>query len=247
MSKQQNKFGTLKVKILHNLTEAYANGDKQTVKEILKLIKENKEFKELYLFYDEVENMYIEDKEVAKMFVESVEGLLKEKIKNISKHCNDIDKKLKVENFYEVEIYKNLDILTEDDNLKNIDKKILGRKKLVEHLTTKKEIMESSNDYTTNENLLHVVLTNRFNDDFEKSLTESEKNELTQILTITNEDLKTNVTVLKEEISEKINDLMESENDEAVTQKLKAVLDETNRIPITKYNYYKLLQLKNGL
>lgn len=247
MNNQKNKFGTLKVKILNNLTEAYISGDKQTVKEILKLIKENKEFKELYLFYDEVENMYIEDKETATLYVESIEGLLKEKTRNISKYCEDLNKKLKLEDFNRVELFENLDVLTEDDNLKNIDKKILGRKKLVEFLTTKKEITESSNDYTTNENLLHVVLTNKFNDDFKESLTESEKEELSHILTITEEDLKNTITGLKSDISEKINDLMENEYDEIVIGKLKDVLLETNRTSITKYNYYKLLQLKNGL
>lgn len=247
MNNQKNKFGTLKVKILHNLTEAYANNDKQTVKEILGLIRENKEFRELYLFYDEIENMYIEDENVAKVYVESIERLLKEKIKKVSKYCKDFNKKLKVENFYDVELYENLDVITEDDDLKNIDKKILGRKKIIEHLTTKKKIMESSNDYTNNENLLRVVLTNKFNSDFEKSLTENEKKELKEILTITTEDLKNNVNMLKEEISTKINNLMETENDEAILQKLKTVLTETNRTPITKYNYYKLLQLKNGL
>jgi hypothetical protein len=247
MNNQKNKFGTLKVKILHNLTEAYTNNDKQTVKEILSLIKENKEFRELYLFYDEIENMYIEDRDTAKVYVESIEELLKEKIKKVSKYCENFNKKLKLENLYNVELYENLDIITEDDNLKNIDKKILGKKKLIQHLTTKKKLIESPNDYTNNENLLHIVLTNKFNSDFEKSLSEGEKRELKQILTITPKDLKNNVNILKEEISIKINNLMETENNETVLQKLKTVLDETNRIPITKYNYYKLLQLKNGL
>jgi len=34
-----NKFGALKVKILHNLTEAYIIGNKKEVRKILKLIK----------------------------------------------------------------------------------------------------------------------------------------------------------------------------------------------------------------
>ena len=64
------KFGVIKTKILNKLTESYANENKAEIKDILTLIKENKEFKEMYLFYEEIENKYIEDKETAKLYVE---------------------------------------------------------------------------------------------------------------------------------------------------------------------------------
>lgn len=243
----KNKFGTLKIKILHNLTEAYISGDKKVVKEILGLIKENKKFKELYLFYDEIENMYIEDKEVAKVFVEHIEILLKESTKSLSEYCKIVDEKLKLENLYEVELFQNLDLLTETNNLKNIDKKIIGKNELVEFLTTKKDLPESMKDHTVNENLLHVVLANQFNSEFENTLSEDEKKELQQILTITKESLETNINVLKEDIRTKISDLMTEESDPKIKERLGAVLVETNRMPITKYNYYKLQQLENGL
>ena len=241
------KFGTLKIKILHNLTEAYIAGNKKEVKEILKLIKENNEFKELYLFYDEIENMYIDDKEIATLYVESVEKLLKEKSKSISKHCKIIDKKLNGDNLAEVELYSYLDLLVEDDNLRNVDKKIGGKKKLVEFLMTKKDLTESQKTYTSNENLLHVVLVNNFNNEFEKTLSETDKNELKKILSVTSEDLTNNFNILKEEITTKLNNLVEDESDHDLKDKLKTALTETNRMSVTKYNYYKLQQLKNGL
>ncbi len=241
------KFGSLKIKILHNLTEAYIAGDKKDVKEMLESIKGNNEFKELYLFYEEVENMYIEDKELAKVYVESVEKLLKEKTKRVSKYCKSLDKKFKAGNLVEVELYKNLDLLTEDDSLKNVDKKMLGKQKLVEHLTTKKELMESTDEYTSNENLLHVVLTNEFNAKFEESLTEDEKKELKKILSMPNEELTYDFNVLQEEMCSKLNDLSTEEEDTDVKGKLKTALTETKQMKITKYNYYKLQQLRNGL
>lgn len=241
------KFGSLKIKILHNLTEAYIAGDKKDVKEILESIKENNEFKELYLFYEEVENMYIEDKALAKVYVENVEKLLKEKVKKVSKYCKSVDKKLKPGNLVEVELYEYLDLLIEDDDLKNIDKKMLGKQKLVEHLTTKKELTESADEYTSNENLLHVVLANEFNSKFDDSLTESEKIELKKILSIPNEELTYDFNVLQEEICSKLNDLSTEEEDTDVKGKLKSALTETKQMKITKYNYYKLQQLKNGL
>ena len=57
-----------------------------------------------------------------------------------------------------------LDILIEKDSLSNIEKKVNAKKKLVSHLTTKKEIKESKDStLILNENLLNAVLTNNFN------------------------------------------------------------------------------------
>jgi hypothetical protein len=242
-----NNFGTLKVKILHNLTEAYVSGDKKAVKEILSLIKENREFKELYLFYEEVENMYIEDKNLAESYVNNVEKLLKEKTKTVSKFSKSLDKKLIGENLVDVEVYKDLDLLAEDETLKNIDKKIVGKKRLVEHLTTKKELIESNSNFTSNENLLRIVLTTKFNTEFEKNLSEDEKKELKKILSITNEELVNDYNMLKEEVCEKLITMSLLEDDTDLKDKLSNVLTETKRMPVTKYNYYKLQQLKNGL
>lgn len=241
------KFGSLKIKILHNLTESYIAGDKKRVKDILKILKENKDFKELYLFYDEIEGMHVDDKEVAKVYVESVEKLLKEKIKKVSKYCKQIDDQLISENIEEVEVYKNLDALMEEDNLKNVNSKILSRKKLIDHLITKKELNESKNVYTNNENLLHYVLTEKFNDDFEKLLSEEEKNKLTEILSMSNDDLKKEFNTLQEEISEKINDMIPTEEDSELKLKLDTALKESKKMSVSKYNYYKLQQLRNGL
>jgi len=241
------KFGSLKIKILHNLTESYIAGDKSKVKETLNLLKENTDFKELYLFYEEIEAMYIDDKSVAKLYVESVEKLLKQKMSKVEKYCKKIDKKLTTGNLSEVEVYKNLDVLLEDDNLKNVDKKIIGRKNLVEFLTSKKEVNESTNIHTSNEHLLHFVLAERFNNDYEKMLSEEDKTKLSEILTMSQEELESGFNTLKEEVNEKLDDMILNESDDTVKNKLNAVLKEAGDRQPTKYNYYKLQQLKNGL
>ncbi len=89
-----SKFGVLKTKILKKLTESYSNQNKTEMKEILKMIKENKDFKELYLFYEEIENKYFEDRDTAKLYVEELNSILKNKSKNISDFCNKLNTKL---------------------------------------------------------------------------------------------------------------------------------------------------------
>ena len=133
------KFGVIKTKILDALTESYAKDKKSEIKTLFNVIKENKDFKEMYLFYEEIENKYINDKEIAQLYVEEVSTLLKNKIKNLSEFCNVLDSSLGKRELGENTVYSLLDQLSEEDTLNNIDKKVIAKRKLIEHLTTKKE------------------------------------------------------------------------------------------------------------
>jgi hypothetical protein len=133
-----NKFGVIKTKLLNKLTESYAKENKAEIKNILTTIKENKDFKEMYLFYEEIENKYIDDKETAKLYVEGVINILKQQMDDLTIFCTSLNKMINVEQINENEIYNSLDILIEKDSLSNIEKKVKAKKKLVEHLTTKK-------------------------------------------------------------------------------------------------------------
>ena len=89
-----NNFGKIKTKILKKLTESYSSQNKTEMKTILKTIKGNKDFTEMYLFYEEIEGKYFEDKDTAKLYVEELNSILKNKSKNISKFCNSLNEKL---------------------------------------------------------------------------------------------------------------------------------------------------------
>jgi vacuolar-type H+-ATPase subunit E/Vma4 len=243
-----NKFGVIKTKMLTKLIESYSNQDKKEVKDILTTIKENKDFKEMYLFYEEIENKFFEDKDVAKLYVEEVTSILKNQSNNISNFSKSLDKKLGDIQINENEIYTLLDTLSENDNLNNIDKKVIAKKKLVEHLTTKKEIKESQETtYTSNENLLHAVLANNFNVLYSNSLNEEQKEELKNILSIKNEDLDSKTTELKESILNQVDTILTESKDDDLMNKLNKVKDEVKTMDTSKYNYYRLVQLKNGL
>ena len=178
-----SKFGVLKTKILKKLTESYSNQNKTEMKEILKMIKENKDFKELYLFYEEIENKYFEDKETAQLYVEGMESMLKQQMTSEFKgFCQSLDEKVNVSEINENEIYTALDHLSEEDTLSNLEKKVKAKKKLVEHLTTKKDIVESvGTSITPNESLLHAVLANNFNVLYSNTMNESQKEQLKNI------------------------------------------------------------------
>jgi hypothetical protein len=243
-----NKFGTLKSKILHKLTEAYANGKKDEIKDILRSMKENKEFLSMYLFYEEIENKNIENKEHAELFVEEIIPLLRKQSSDISKFTRALDKKIGDVTADKNEIYSHLDILCENDTLKNVDKKIIAKKKLVEHLLKNKEIVEPiSSTIIENTTLLHTILTNNFNVLYSNTLNENDKKQLIEILSISDEDLKTNFGTLKEEVTEKMDKMLIEEKNDDLKQKLIMALTEAKEMNASKYNYYKLQILKSGL
>jgi len=243
-----NKFGVLKTKILKKLTESYSNKNKSEVKDILNTIKENKDFKEMYLFYEEIENKYFDDKEIAKLYVEEIQSVLKDKSDKITSFSKDLNTKLKDVEINENELYSNLDLLVQSENLSNIDKKIIAKKKLVEHLTTKKEIVKKEEtQLVENENLLYAVLANNFNVLYNNSLNESQKKELQGILSLTDEDLEVKISDLKESILGQVGNILSESKDNDLTGKLTKVKDEVNEMKSSKFNYYRLVQLKNGL
>ena len=185
-----NKIGVVKSKILKKLTESFSTNDKSEMKTIVSKIVSNKEFKEMYLFYEEIENKYFDNVDTAKLYVEELNLILKNKTKNMSKFCKELNENLKGIETETHELYSYLDQLSEDDNLSNLDKKVIAKKKLVEHLTNKKETkIEEGVDYTSNENLLYSVLANNFNALYSQNLNEEQKEELKNILSMSDVDL----------------------------------------------------------
>ena len=244
-----NNFGKIKSKLLKKLTEAYTNDNfKGNTKNLIKVVKKNKDFKEMYLFYEEIENKYIEDKEVAKLYVEQLGTLLKNKSKKLNSFCEVLNMSIYDIQVESNELYDNIDQLLEDDNLNNIDKKVIAKLKLVEHLTTKKEnVVESSKSHTVNENLLLAVLANNFNVLYTNTLSEEQKTELKTILDLNDIDLKTKTGELKESLLDKIGTLINESTDSDVVKKLSSVKDEVLKKETSKLNYYRLTELKNGL
>ena len=246
-----NKFGVIKTKMLTKLTESYSKENKKEVKDILNTIKENKAFKEMYLFYEEIENKYIEDKETAKLYVEGLNTYFGQPMGNwndLNVFCESLHSKLGGIEIETNELYESLDILSEKDSLSNIEKKVIAKNKLVNHLTTKKEIQESKGSaLVPNETLLQAVLANNFNVLYSNTLSESQKEELKTILSITHDDLIIKSNELQESIINQVSTLLNESNDTELTTKLNKVKDEVSKMTTSKYNYYRLTELKNGL
>ena len=244
-----NNFGKIKSKLLKKLTEAYEQGElKHNTKNLIKVVKKNKDFKEMYMFYEEIENKYFDDKEIARLYVEEIGNILKQKSDKVKSFCEVINMSVYDTQIDENELYDSIDQLMEEDSLKNIDKKVIAKRKLVEHLTTKKQLEEKKNEnFSVNENLLHTVLVNNFNVLYDNTLNEEQKEQLKSILSISNDELESKTTELKESIIGQVSGLLNESNDSDFINKLTKVKDEVSQMVPSKYNYYRLTELKNGL
>lgn len=244
-----NNFGKLKVKILEKLTESYKNKNKTEIKEIVNLIKKDKNFREIYLFYENFEKMYFDNKEDANSYLDKVSDLFKSKINLISELSTNLNKKIGDVKTPNNKLYESLDLLLEEDNLSNIDKKIKARKYLVEHLMTDKldVVEEEETPIIANQQLLYAVLANNFNAIYDNSLTEEEKEELKGILTIPANELETQITELKEAILAKTDKLLAEDVNSELAQKLLDVKNEVECMTPTRFSLYRLKGLKETL
>ncbi len=245
-----SKVGIIKTKLLKKLTESYGSKNKSEIKDIIKTVLENKKFKEMYLFYEEIENKYIEDKETAKLYIEGLENMINSQstISEIADFCKKLDKKLGDVSSDSNELYESLDQLFSKDTLSNIENKVIARKKLVEHLTKKKDVTIKDNEpFTVNESLLYGVLANNFNVLYSNTLNEEQKKDFKDIMSLSNDELVVKTAELKEGINNKIESLLVESNDKEMNEKLNRVKQEVNTKEISRLNYFRLVELKNGL
>ena len=245
-----SKVGIIKTKLLKKLTESYGSKNKSEIKDIIKTILENKKFKEMYFFYEEIENKYIEDKETAKLYIEGLENMINSQstINEIVDFCKKLDKKLGDVSSENNELYESLDQLFAKDTLSNIENKVIARKKLVEHLTKKKDVTIKDNEpFTVNESLLYGVLANNFNVLYSNTLNEEQKKDFKDIMSLSNDELVIKTAELKEGINNKIESLLVESNDKEMNEKLNKVKQEVNTKEISRLNYFRLVELKNGL
>jgi hypothetical protein len=244
-----SNFGEIKTKLLTKLTESYNSGNKSELKDLIKKLKSNKNLVEMHHFYEEMENMYIPNKDKAKLYVETLEPQLIDRMKSIKSDCKDFNKSLKGVVSENNEVYECLDVLSEENNIHNISKKIDIREKFVNFLTTKKSNrkVEEPTVQIENHNLLNTVLVNNFNTKFMDFLKEEQKETFIKIVSMTESELETETQKIKSEINQKIDSLLGESTDSMMNEKLNKVKEDLNESELTKYNYFKMTELKKGL
>ena len=75
----------------------------------------------------------------------------------------------------------------------------------------------------------------------------SEQKELNKILSKSDKDLKVRFEIIKEDVLEKLDTLLETESDDVTKIKLNETIEKVKSVSYNKLDYYKLNQLKLNL
>ncbi len=242
-------FGELKGKMLTKLTESYTSKNKGEIKDLVKKLQSNKNLVEMYVFYEDMENMTISNKEKAKLFVESLEPQLIDRMKSLKKEFKEFGKLLSGVVSEENSLYNDLDILSEENTIHNIAKKIDSRENLINFLVTEKKVnkVEPTTVQIENHTLLNAVLVNNFNIKYSDFLNEEQKETFNKIISMSNDELISEMTNIKNELTTKLDSILSESTDSEILKKLNSVKSEVTSSDATRFNYYKLVELKNGL
>ena len=232
-------FGLLKSKIEQKLLESYKNNTfKSEMVNFKKYVLENKNISKLYYLYDELSSKKGLSKDVVGDYInESINvyenTLSKIKTQDLFNVKNWVSN-VKTNNIYEsVDNVLNLDVL-------NIEKRVLAKKQLSESLTQK----EVKNSTKTNLPLSTMVnIANKTITNYIDGLNESEKKELSSLLSADDKVLNEEFNNMQTKVVEKLSGLKESESDNVVKVKLQETIDKVSNETYNKIGYYKLKNL----
>jgi len=242
-----NTFGTIKTKIENTAIELAKKPEfKRFIFEFKHLVLENKDLSELYYIYDDlssnkglpndIANDYINESiEYSQILLESQGNRLKDINvwinswnKNTSNNYSDID----------TAIYK-----TGIKNLENI----LESKKNIKNIITKEE---SRKDITESINIPISSMVKIANENLKKELghlSENDKKELDEILSLNGEELKENFDNLKKLVLDNLKVSINESSDKELEGTINKTINKVMESKCNHYDYYKLKKLSLGL
>lgn len=242
-------FGEIKTKIDETFINLY---DKDEFKffsnQFKKIVLENKDIAELYYIYNDLtENKGIPVDLVNDYINESVEysQILVEnnnkELSRINSWINSIDLHGDVKNIYET-----IDNVIYNNSIKNLENILESKKQISKTLSTpKKEVTIKESINLPLETMLKVA-NSKLNDEI-TNLSESEKNDIKEIVSLSKTELENRMENLKECIIENLKVKINESTESDLKNTIEKTVTKIQNSPVDFYNYYKLRQLQEGL
>ena len=236
-------FGLLKSRIENTLLESYKKGTfKDEMKNFKKLVLENKNISKLFYLYDDLSsNKGLHSDIVGDYINESITMYENTVNKLTTKDINKINSWVgatKIDNQYET-----IDNLF-SSNILTIENRIQSKKLISESL--KKKPVEKKT--VLNLPLSSMVsLANKTISNYIDSLNESEKTELTKLLSESDDVLSKQYDTIKESVVSKLSDMMNTESDISTQIRIDETLQKVISEKYDKLSYFKLKSLNENL
>tara|TARA_R110002110_G_scaffold21689_4_gene85685 strand:+ start:96 stop:836 length:741 start_codon:yes stop_codon:yes gene_type:complete len=242
-------FGHYKNNIDSILENSFRDSSKfkKNLSVIMGAMKYSKVLREFFTLYNEIENNYIDNQEDATGYInESISYLRtnKDKLTKVLPIINKIisDRKelcSKEPN----KIYENIDSVVFNDTITNLENISKSKKFLSENmLKTKKPSGKIKNP-----KILSHVISKKYGEAYNKTLTENQQNILKNTLLMTEDILNNEFNTVKEVTLNKINFLLKESEDNSLSAKLVEVKNEIKGLNTTKKSYIRVRSLLEDL
>ncbi len=242
-------FGHYKNNIDSILENSFRDSSKfkKNLSVIMGSMKYSKVLREFFTLYNEIESNYVDNQEEATEYInESINYLRtnKNKLTKVLPIINKIisDRKElcgKKSN----KIYENIDNIIFNDSITNLENVSKSKKFLSENmLKTKKPSGKIKNP-----KILSHVISKKYGEAYNKSLTENQQNILKNTLLMTEDILNNEFNNVKEVTLNKINFLLKESKDDSLSARLVEVKNEIKGLNSTKKSYIRVRSLLEDL
>lgn len=242
------KFGEIKSKIENTLVENYGKkGFKSFFKGFKTQILSNKNLSEAYFLYDSLSSKKGFSKEMADEYlnssVEKLKEIFQKEDKNLVKLNEWINKvsKEKVENNYtdiDTVVYMN-------NSVKNLEKLVESSLRIKKLISDKSEVKETKTVNLPLSSMIKVgtnIFNNRFSD-----ITESEKKELNNLLSMDKKTLETQINESKKNVIEKLKSTLNESEDKELHNKIHETISKINDSDISFLTLYRIKELEKEI
>lgn len=242
-----NKFGEIKSKVEQISVDLFGKKDFTKFMRGLKSnILENKDLTEIFYIYDDLSSKKGLSKDIASNYVNESIEYCQILIENNRTSLNKLTKWVSQYNVESPNNYKNIDTIVYGNSIRDLETVLESKKNIISTIIseeTKKQIKESVNlPLSTMVKVAEENLKGEMS-----NLTESEKNELVSISSLSKEELETEFNSLKESVISNLKgSLNESKEDEIKTM-IGQTITKISDSKCTHYDLYKLRKLNQGL
>lgn len=237
------KFGNIKSKIDYVLTESFKNEYhfKEEMLLFKKNILENKNLTKLFYLYEELSSKKNVEKNIVNEYINECISIYENtinKIKNSDiKKINDWLVDVKVKNKYE-----EIDNLFSNDVL-TLENKIKSRKIISESIT---QVIKPENNLINLPISSMVETANKTIREYIENLNESDKLQLTKLLSTNENDLRGHYNIMKEEVVDKL-EKHKKDSDLETNKKIDETIIKVKNEKFDKLNYVRLKSLNESL
>lgn len=238
-------FGTIKSKIEKVLSESYINEKEFKMNIFLfnEMVLKDKNLKKIFFLYDELSAKKGLNEDIAKDFLNESQVIFENVVNKIKPQTiNELN--LWVGNVKSKNEYKNIDEFF-STNVLTLENKIKSKKIILENI--------QKNPETENQDVVQVPFSkmykvaNKTVNDYLNTLSESERKEVNKILKESDQKLKIEFDVIKENVVDKLNKILNEESSDDVVTTIKETLNKVEKEEYNKINYVKLKKLNKSI